>query len=231
MVNLKKWITGIGLVLIVFITLLIVIPIEEGLEGQFFYGIHLMLTLSYVLVTCYLVSVNGKLVSTHEENLCLQNTPVITADVDSHLGALEKLRSQHGQEITEEEEKDKENTNLTKLILLNPSKNNAMDVRVTMTAYVNERLINSSPPLDGSKDWHIQAGHQVTKMFKMEEDYLMSAHCTIESMAEETTEANRKKQLVFKVKISYSDGCKRRIEQPVLSWYFHFKDMRWQFVI
>lgn len=226
MVNLKKWIIGIGLALIVLIVLLIVIPIEEGLEGQLFYGIHLILITIYVLVTYYLVSVNDKLVSTHKENLCLQNTPVVTATMHSQLELLEAARM-----ITDDDRNNIENINITKIILHNPTKNNAMDVRVTMIAYVNNRRINSSPPLDGSTDWHIQAGHQVLKVFKMQGDYLNTANCTIESMSSETTEANRKTQFVLNVQLSYSDGCGRKIEQPVLSWYFDFKDVKWHFVI
>lgn len=226
MVNLKKWIIGIGLALIVFIVLLIVIPIEEGLEGQLFYGIHLILITIYVFVTYYLVSVNEKLVSTHKENLCLQNTPVVTAEMRSQLELLEITRM-----ITDDDKADIENINTAKIILHNPTKNNAMGVRVTMIAYVNNSRINSSPPLDGSTDWHVQAGHRVVKAFKMQDDYLNTANCTIQSMAEEMTEANRKTQFVLNVQLSYLDGCGRKIEQPVLSWYFDFKDMKWHFVI
>jgi len=226
MANLKKWIIGIGLALIVLIVLLIVIPIGEGLEGRLFYGIHLILIITYVVVTYYLVSVNEKLVSTHKENLCLQNTPVITAEVRSQLELLEVARM-----ITDGDRDDIENINITKIILHNPTKNNAMDVRVTMIAYVNNRRINSSPPLDGSTDWHVQAGHQVVKAFKMQDDYLSTANCTIESMSSETTEANRQLQFVLNVQLSYSDGCGRKIEQPVLFWYFDFEDVKWQFVI
>ena len=50
-------------------------------------------------------------------------------------------------------------------------------------------------------------------------------------MADATTEANRKSQLVLKIRLSYSDGCGRPIDNPELSWYFDFKDMSWQFVI
>jgi len=144
----------------------------------------------------------------------------------SQLELLERVKM-----LTEEEKNNAENINRTKVILHNPSKNNAMDVKVKMTAYVNERRINSSPPLDGSRDWHVQAGHSVLKVFKMEEDYLSPANCTIQSMAEETTEANKEKQFVLEIKLSYSDGCGRPIDNPPLSWCFDFKEMRWRFVI
>jgi len=172
------------------------------------------------------VSTNKKLVSTYEQSLCLQNTPVITAEIHSQLVMLIAIRR-----LTEEDENDLENINTTKLIITNHSRNNAMDVRINITAFVNERQVNSSPPLDGSKDWHIQAGHKVMKPFKIQEDYLASVNCTIESLTEVANESNKDKQLVLKLQISYSDGSGKKIENPALSWFFDFRKKTWEFVI
>jgi len=59
----------------------------------------------------------------------------------------------------EEKEINKiQNRNITKLTIDNPSKNSAMDVKVTLTALVYGKIVRSSPPMDGSIDWQVQAG-------------------------------------------------------------------------
>lgn len=217
------WILIIGLFLIIAIFLVIILKIERDKKNLILSGFHLILIIGYVMVTYYLVSVNEKLVS-------IQKTPVVTITLDNQLKVLQRFRLQQGKDLTEEEKNNEKLISKAILTLNNKSNNNAMDVRVTVTAFVNRKRINSSPPLDGSIDWRVQAGHSVIKPFYMQEDYLTQANYSIRQMFEERTEANKNKQFVLKIKISYSDGFGKRLEQPELSWFFDFKEKGWSYI-
>jgi hypothetical protein len=221
--TLKTFVLIVGIVAIISIILVFILHVDQLLKAQILNAVYIGLTIVYVLATYYLVSVNEKLVAR-------QNTPIVTAEVDCRLRLLEKQRMQLGKDLTEEEKNDEEFLNRSALFLKNTSMNNAMDVRVIITAFVNEKKYNSSPPSDGSRDWHVQAGHTVSKPFKMD-DYLKPAGTTIKEMMKEVTIGNKEKQLRLNVDISYSDGFGKPIKVPTLSWYFNFMEKSWVFVI
>jgi len=227
MESIRRWVLLGGLFLIIAIILNIFLPLKEVLKNQIFYSFHLVLIIAYVVMTYYLVSVNEKFV-------CNQNTPVVTAVLNSQSQLLYKAYMERKMYLSPEEEKEIkkiENRRMTKLILHNPSKNNAMDVRVTLDAFVNGKPFKSSPPMDGSVDWQVQAGQTVTYVFNMEGDYLNPAEQKITKMTKEAKDSNKEEQLIFKLKLEYSDGCGIPIKYDKLSWYFDFRKNIWVYII
>jgi len=71
----------------------------------------------------------------------------------------------------------------------------------------------------------------VIKVFNMQEDYLKPAGQKITTMTKEAKDSNKERQLVFKLKLQYSDGCGRPILYEKLSWYFDFRKNVWVYII
>ena len=209
---------------IVIIVVIFTFNLGVNIENQIFTALNLILIFAYVTTTYYLVKTNEKLVASYEKSLCLQNTPVITAEIYTQLSALKVKRN-----VTQEEIDDIENINTAKLIIINHSMNNATDVRINITAHVEGRLINSSPPLDGTSDWCLQAKNNVIRVIKIQENYLNVANTTIRAMIGRSNESNRHTQLVLKVKIDYSDGCGHPVDPLNLSWSLNFKEKVWEY--
>ena len=132
---------------------------------------------------------------------------------------------QKGQEVDEYKK-----INEIALVLQNKTNNYAKDVKVTVRAIVNEREYIGSNPINGAKDFFVQAGHLVLHKIKMEEEFLSRAELSIQRMSELANESNRKNQFILKIEISHSDGFGEKIELPELTWYFDFMSKAWNFI-
>lgn len=202
---------ALGTVLIVLIIILLIIfkPKPE-LSNIILTGVNLFLVLGYVAATLNMLNMNK--ISTN-----LMKSPVISVMVS-------------GWPQEEQETDEHRRINEVALILQNRTNNYAKDVKVTVRAFINEREYTGSYPINGEKDFYVQAGHSVLHKIKMEEEFLNRAGLSIQRMSELANESNRENQFVLKIKISHIDGFGDSIKLPELSWYFDFMSKAWNFI-
>jgi hypothetical protein len=220
--NIKALVLIIGAIAVISIIMTFLFP-KSGLREHITGGVTLLVSVILVFVTYYLADVNEKLVGK-------QQTPTITAQVDLHPDTRKVINFRDGDRIVEQDIINEELFNEIRLLLVNCTANNAMDVKVKVVFLVDERPFRAPAPWDGTRDLHIQGRHTVRTFLKMDH-YLSQAGANFNEMKATCTAANRQKQLVMQVELSCSDGLGKPIKNPPLFWFFNFQKLVWEYYI
>jgi len=197
---------GLGMVILVVLGLLYFKPSPQT-SNLILTAVNLILVIGYVFATFEMMNMNKLLVS-------LTMTPILAVN------------------IVNLEVKDQPiNYNEPRLILDNKSKNHAKEVKVRVRAVINnQRELDASAPLNGQRNFYVQAGYTVFHKIKLEEEFLGRADLSILRMIELSNESNKENQLILRVSVSHLDGFGKRINLPELSWYFDFIGKAWNFI-
>lgn len=222
----KIWHILIGLAILVLILMgIIIINPKPTVSNLILTGINLFLVFGYVIATFNImkisqnnIDISKKSMEISEQNMKLLKSPVISVVITKW------------PRLPDDDTDEDTKTNKIAILLDNKTKNYAKDVRVKVRALVNGREFIGSHPINGEKDFYVQAEYKILQKILMQEEFLSRAQTSIQALRRIATDENFETQFVLKVQVSHSDGLGENLDLPELSWYYDFRKKAWNFI-